>query len=71
MNAVAFATLDPVLTTEAARICDVSPETIRKWERLGRLVAIKTARGMRLFNRPDVLALARDRARTQFTAGAR
>jgi len=50
---------DPVLTTEAARILAVSPETIRHWEQTGRLPAIKTERGVRLFNRCDVEYLAR------------
>lgn len=50
-------TIDPVLTTEAARICTVSPETIREWERTGKLPALKTERGVRLFDRRDLLAL--------------
>jgi excisionase family DNA binding protein len=57
MNATAVEMIDPVLTTEAARILEVSPETIRQWERLGRLPALKTSRGVRLFSRRDVLAL--------------
>ena len=54
-------TLDPVLTTEAARILKVSPETIRHWERIGILPALKTERGVRLFDRRDVERLARER----------
>ena len=43
-----------LLTTEAAQILKVSPETVRLWERNGRLPALKTSRGVRLFNRFDV-----------------
>lgn len=53
--------IDPVLTTEAARLLRVSAETIRLWERQGRLPAIKTERGVRLFDRRDVERLARER----------
>lgn len=60
--------IDPVLTTEAARICEVAPETIRQWERLGKLPALKTERGVRLFDRQDVERLARDRANKTPTA---
>ena len=56
-------TIDPVLmTSEAARIIGVSSETIRAWEGSGRLPALKTGRGVRLFNRVDVERLARERA---------
>ena len=54
-------TIDPVLTTEAAHILKVSPETIRHWERIGILPAVKTERGVRLFDRRDVERLARER----------
>ena len=43
-----------LLTTEAARILEVSPETVRLWERNGRLPALKTSRGVRLFKRSDI-----------------
>jgi predicted site-specific integrase-resolvase len=55
-------TLDLILTAEAARIAHVASETIRLWERQGRLSAIKTSRGVRLFDRADVERLARERA---------
>ena len=55
--------VDPVLTTEAARILNVSQETVRQWERRGILPAHKTARGVRLFDRRDVERLARERER--------
>ena len=59
--------IDPVLTTEAARILEVSPETVRHWERVGILPALKTERGVRLFDRRDVLRLARERQATERT----
>lgn len=52
---------DLLLTNEAARLLDVSPQTIRLWERAGRLPAIKTTKGVRLFNRRDVENLAQER----------
>ena len=52
---------DPVLTSEAARIAKVAPDTIRAWERSGRLPALKMARGVRLFDRQAVLRLVRER----------
>ena len=53
----------PLLTSEAARLLEVSAETIRLWERSGRLPAIKTALGIRLFDYDAVLELARERQR--------
>ena len=50
-----------LLTNEAAQVLGVSPETVRLWERAGRLPATKTATGVRLFNRSDVERLARER----------
>jgi DNA-binding transcriptional MerR regulator len=51
-----------LLTGDVARILQVSAETVRLYERLGRLHARKTARGIRLFDRRDVERLARERA---------
>ena len=50
---------DFVLTSEAARIVGVSAQSIRQWERLGRLAATRTASGVRLFARADVEELRR------------
>lgn len=58
--------ISPILTTEAARILHVSAETIRHWERVGKLPATKTAGGVRLFERRDVERLARERRARQF-----
>ena len=44
----------PLLTSEVARILNKSTETIRCYERTGRLHAVRTATGVRLFSRQDV-----------------
>ena len=51
----------PVLASEAARILERSVGTIHNMERDGRLPALKTPGGVRIFNLPDV-ELARQRA---------
>jgi excisionase family DNA binding protein len=50
-----------LLTSEAARVLGVTPDTVRRLERLGKLPAKKTARGVRLFARDDVERLAQER----------
>src|SRR5574338_531619 len=40
-----------------ARRANVTPETVRDWNRRGRLPASRTASGIRLFRRADVDAL--------------
>jgi excisionase family DNA binding protein len=55
--------MGPLLTSEVARILNVSAETVRLWERSGRLPALKTEKGVRLFDRRDVVALAEQLAR--------
>jgi excisionase family DNA binding protein len=54
-------TLEPIFVTEAAQILKVSVETVRSLERTGRLPALKTARGTRVFDRRDVERLAQER----------
>ena len=49
-------------TSDAARLAQVAPDTIRMWERMGRLPAIRTAGNVRLFQRDDVLRVAEERA---------
>ena len=51
----------PLLTSEVARIGGVSSETVRLWERTGRLQAERTASGVRLFSRAAVERIARQR----------
>jgi DNA-binding transcriptional MerR regulator len=53
--------LDIVLTGEAARILKVSPETVRLWERHGRLSALKTYAGVRVFARSEIERVAAER----------
>jgi excisionase family DNA binding protein len=48
-------------TGDAARRLDVSSEFIRKLERSGRLVAMRTAGGKRIFKSEDVERLAAER----------
>ena len=52
----------PVLTSEAGRILERSAETVRAMERAGILKAVRTATGVRIFNRADVERLAREKA---------
>jgi DNA-binding transcriptional MerR regulator len=63
-------TFDPVLVNEASRICEVCPETIRDWHRRGKLSALKTTVGVRVFDRRDVLRIAAERAAARRPAGA-
>ena len=45
----------PLLTSQVARQCHVSAETVREWNRSGKLHATKTASGVRLYD-PRVVA---------------
>ncbi len=56
---------DLLSTADAARILGVVPATVRQLERNGRLPAIRTAGGIRLFRRADVERFARERALRQ------
>ena len=49
---------DIMLTAEVARFLGKSSETIRGYERRGKLRATRTTGGVRLFRREDVLQLA-------------
>jgi DNA-binding transcriptional MerR regulator len=59
--------MPPLLTSQVARLLDVAPETIRLWERQGILPAVKTDKGVRLFDRRDVERLAREREERRAT----
>jgi excisionase family DNA binding protein len=50
-------------TSEAAKVLDRSADTVRLYERIGKLPAQKTKRGQRLFSVEDVEHLARELAR--------
>lgn len=43
-----------MITGEVARLGEVDSETVRYWERTGKLPAIKTPTGRRLFRQEDV-----------------
>ena len=47
-----------LMATDAGKILNRSAETVRFYERTGRLSAIRTADGTRLFRQSDVEALA-------------
>lgn len=53
---------DYMTTGEVAHRLGVSADTVRWLDRIGRLVAARTQTGVRLFDRRDVEALARERA---------
>jgi DNA-binding transcriptional MerR regulator len=55
---------DLLTTAGAAKILDRTPDTVRLWERMGKLHAIRTVSGQRLFRRGDVEA-ARERERIE------
>lgn len=50
-----------LLTGDVARLLHVSPVTVRMWERTGRLTAVRTAGGVRLFDRASVDRLRLER----------
>lgn len=53
---------EPKLTSgDAARLANVAVETIRLWERSGKLVGTRTVSGLRLFTREAVLAAMHER----------
>jgi len=58
-------TKDLLLAAGVARLCGVTPATVRLWERTGRLPAVRTADGVRIFRREDVTRLASERERTK------
>jgi excisionase family DNA binding protein len=44
----------------AARLLKIAAQTVREWERQGRLRAIKTETGTRIFRRDQVMRLAEE-----------
>jgi DNA-binding transcriptional MerR regulator len=58
-----------LLTSEVARLLKVTPDSVRRLERLGKLPARKTASGVRLFARHDVERVARERRREPVETG--
>jgi DNA-binding transcriptional MerR regulator len=51
-----------LMTTHAARELEVAPQTIILWNNQGKLSAIRTANGVRLYKRQDIERLKRERA---------
>ena len=51
-----------MISSEAARILDVTPATVRDMERRGELAAERTSSGVRLFDEGEVRRLATERA---------
>jgi DNA-binding transcriptional MerR regulator len=49
----------------AARMLAKSENTIRLWERTGKLIAIKTETGTRIFSRAEIERLAAEQYRLQ------
>jgi len=52
---------DAMFTGEAARILEVGERTVRIYAERGDLKTKRTAAGVRIYSRADVLALARER----------
>jgi len=51
-----------LLTSDVARVFHVSAQAVRQWERQGRISALRTLGGTRLFRGSDVLRLQQQRA---------
>jgi excisionase family DNA binding protein len=49
----------------AAKILNIAAQTVREWERRGRLHALRTETGTRIFSRFDVEQLAAEQRRIQ------
>ena len=56
---------DPITTSEAAKILDLSESGVRALERSGRLNAARTGTGMRIFSKAEVQRVAAARAAKQ------
>jgi excisionase family DNA binding protein len=69
MNDAVTSDNDFLMTSGAARLAEVSKETILLWERQGKLPAVKTDNGRRLFRRADVERLKREREARRRTRG--
>ena len=58
-----------IMTTEVSRRLELSVDTVRKFEREGKLTAIKVGRGTRLFDPRDVERLRVERQAKKGPAG--
>ena len=52
---------DAVFVSEASRILSLSCDTVRAWEKTGRLRAVRVGKGIRLFDRRDLERIAQER----------
>lgn len=59
VSSSAYAPDDLIPIGDAARILGVSIDTMRRWDRTGKLVAVRTLGGQRRFRRSDVEALVK------------
>jgi len=57
-----------LMTQDVARKAEVSGQTVRQWERAGKLRAVRTANGTRLFSSADVDRIIRERSAAAGTA---
>lgn len=53
----------PCLTSEAARVLQVGEDTVRRWADAGRLRVWRTAAGLRVFDRDELVRFAAERER--------
>ena len=58
----AEASITPCLTGEAARLLEMSERSVRSWADAGRLDVWRTSRGLRVFNREQLVRVAAQRA---------
>ena len=71
MENVAVSDPNDLLTpSDAARVLGLSPDSVRVLSDSGRLAALRTVSGRRLFRRGDVDRLAADRARQSAAAAS-
>jgi excisionase family DNA binding protein len=54
---------------DVAKLTGVTPSTVRLWSDSGRLSAIRTAGGVRLFDRAEVEQFAREREAARMQVG--
>jgi excisionase family DNA binding protein len=62
---------DLMTVADAGKILGLSADMVRLLERSGRLCALRTTRGVRLFRRADVDRLAQDRKRDRRSAAGK
>ena len=70
MRSMSTSPSDLILSSEAARILGISAQSVRAWENAGRLRATKTAGGVRLFSRAEVVQLRASLGSERRTAAA-